>query len=209
MLLCILGMDYNKSWPLRLGCFSSELPHVRKTAFLRLQKYKWKQNSSTKYDERTFYLLFKIMCYSYKSFFSGKYAGFFVFCLFFPGYTRGHKMHLSLDCMLIEWFCQGVFPLGKAKDVQMSWERVSLFFSPPQCSGLILKLRVLNIFMSIGSYSFQVVEVCISQVIKYVLELSSSAEHVMCNSVFWWMEAFWKKIQNHEVQRLWNTSFYH
>lgn len=131
MLLCILGMDYNKSWPLRLGCFSSELPHVRKTAFLRLQKYKWKQNSSTKYDERTFYLLFKIMCYSYKSFFSGKYAGFFVFCLFFPGYTRGHKMHLSLDCMLIEWFCQGVFPLGKAKDVQMSWERVSLFFPPP------------------------------------------------------------------------------
>lgn len=59
-----------------------------------------------------------------------------------------------------------------------------LVLFPPQCSGLIPKLRVLNIFMSIGSYSFQVVEVCISQVIKYVLELSSSAEHVMCNSLF-------------------------
>lgn len=121
------------------------------SVFLRLQKYKWKQDSSNVYDEITFYLVLKLTCYSYKSFILGSMLGFF------SGYTRDHHMHISLDCMLkvdTRVLSKGFSSVGGEGCTSVLGEGHRVLFAP-QCGGLMLKPKVLNILIWIVSYFFK------------------------------------------------------
>lgn len=94
-------------------------------------------------------------------------------------------MHLSLDCMLkvdrmvlSKGFSSGgdkrcINELGEGQLVLLPTVR----WADTETEGV-------EYFYVYWELFFQVVEVSISPVIKYVLEFSSSAEHVMCNYVF-------------------------